>query len=441
MNPFGKMRPFQVIILGVFVLLAFIGLYLFSTFNGFGNTANQIGSVVIWGTLPQLAIQTELNTLTSANKAYGKVTYVQKSATTFDQDLSDAIASGSGPDLILINQEQLLDEENKLNEIPFSTIPQRTFLNDYLPEFNLYLNATGTYGIPFVLDPLVLYYNQNELEAANVPVPPTTWEAVTGLAPTLTKVNADQSISQSAIDFGEYNNVNNGRGILSLLFLQAGAPITVSSPTAGVRSTLASTDQNSSGTSPATSALNFYTQFSDPTRTVYSWNASMATAQNVFIAGNLAFYVGFASEEAQLKAANPNLNFDMAQIPQPQTGAHAADYGLAYAFAIPKASKNQNGAYQAAAALTGSAVLPTAAQALGMAPAVRGLLVASPSDAYAPVYYPEALIAEGWLSPLPSVTDGIFSAMITNITSGRYQSRDAINMADAAINAALPQPQ
>ena len=439
MNPFGKMRPFQVIVLAIFVLLAFIGLYLFSTFTGFGNTANKIGAVVIWGTLPQAAVQSELNTLTSANKEYGKVTYIEEPAASFDQSLSDAIASGNGPDMILINQEQILDEANKLNTIPFASLPQRTFLDNYLPEFSLYLNATGTYGIPYVLDPLVLYYNQNELGAANVAVAPTTWEAITGLAPTLTKVNADQSISQSTIDFGEYTNVDNARGILSLLFLQSGAPITASSAN-GIRSTLASTDQNTNGTSPATSALNFYTQFSNPAKTVYSWNASMGDARNVFIAGNLALYVGYASEEPLLKAANPNLNFDMAQIPQPQTAAHAADYGLAYAFAIPKASKNPTGAFEAAMALTGNTILPTAAQALGMAPSLRSDLVASPSDAYAPVYYPEALISEGWLSPLPLTTDGIFSAMITNITSGRYQARDAINMADQAITAALPQP-
>jgi ABC-type glycerol-3-phosphate transport system substrate-binding protein len=438
MNPFANMRPFQVIIMIVFILLAFIGLYLFATFSGFGNNANKIGTVVIWGTLPQAAMKQELSALASADKEYSKVTYVQRPAATFDQDLSDAIASGNGPDMIIINQEQLIDENNKLNVIPFSTLPQRTFINSYLPEYNLYLNATGTFGIPFVLDPLVLYYNQSLLSGANVPVAPKTWEAVTGLAPSLTKQNAGQSISQSAIDFGGYSNVDNARGILSLLFLQAGSTITQSTAS-GVRSTLASTDQNADGTTPAASALNFYTQFSDPTRTVYSWNASFDEARNVFIAGNLAFYVGYASEEASLKAANPNLAFDMAQIPQPQTASHATDYGLAYAFAIPKASKNPTGAYSTALALTGSAVLPSVSQALGMAPAARSLLIASPSDSFAPVYYPEALIAEGWLSPAPATTDSIFSAMISNITSGRYQLPTAINMADQALTAALSQ--
>jgi ABC-type glycerol-3-phosphate transport system substrate-binding protein len=437
-SPFGTMRPFQVIVLIIFVLLAFIGLYLFSTFSGFGNSANQIGVVVVWGTLPQQAVQTELNTLTTTEKQFSKVTYVEQPAASFDQNLADAIASGDGPDMIIISQEQLLGEENKLNVIPFSSIPQRTFINTYLPEFSLYLTSTGTYGIPFVLDPLVLYYNQNILEAANVPVVPKTWEAITGLAPTLTKVSPDQSLQQSAIDFGEYNNVDNARDVLSLLFLQSGTTITTSQ-TSGVVSTLANTGTNTDGTTPAEAALSFYTQFSDPTRTVYSWNSSMDDARNVFVSGNLAFYVGFASEETGLKATNPNLNFDMAEIPQPQTAPHAADYGIAYAFAIPKASKNPSGAYATAMALTGANSLPGVSQSLGMAPGQRALLVASPSDAYAPVYYPDALIAEGWLSPPPAGIDQVFSAMIANITSGRYQTRNAIDMADSALDAALQQ--
>jgi ABC-type glycerol-3-phosphate transport system substrate-binding protein len=440
-NPFASMRPFQLIIIIVFVLLAFVGLYLFANFTGFGNQANKIGTVVIWGTLPAAAVNQEINVLSSNNKAFGKVSYVQQPEASFDSNLANAIASGQGPTMILINQEQLLDEMSKLNVIPFSSIPQRTFINTYLPESSLFLTSTGTYGIPFVLDPLVLYYNKQILASAGVAVPPTTWEAVTGLAPTLSHVNTDQSIAQSAVALGQYNNINNARGILSLLFLQAGSPIT-SNTASGVRSTLSQVSQtDSSGTTPAVSALNFYTQFADPSRTVYSWNASFTSDFNDFIAGNLALYLGYASEEPTLKASNPNLNFDMAQIPQPQTSSHATDYGLVYAFAIPKASGNPAGAYAVAESLTTKGYVQTAAQALSMAPAQNALLVASPSDSYAPVYYPEALVAQGWLSPAPSVTDSIFSAMISNITTGQYQARNALQVADQALNAALPSSQ
>ncbi|MBA3789419.1 extracellular solute-binding protein [Patescibacteria group bacterium] len=436
MNSLKKLSPFQIIIIVVFVLLAFGGLYLFANFTG-NNAANKIGAVVIWGTLPETVMTQELGTLSNVDNSYTKVTYVQIPAASFDADLANAIASGNSPDLILISQEQLLTEENKLSIIPFSSISQRSFIDTYLPENEMYLTANGTYGIPFVLDPLVLYYNKTILASAGVPLPPTTWEKVTGLTPPLTRLNPDQSIAQSTVSFGLYNNVENARAILSLLLLQSGSTITETS-SIGVRSTLARDDQNASGASSATSALNFYTQFADPSRTVYSWNANFGSALQTFIAGNLAFYLGYASQEASLKAQNPNLNFDMAQIPQPQTASSATDYGLAYAFAIPKASKNPSGSFATALALGGNSVLPAAAHALSMAPSQRALLTVSPTDTFEPIYYPEALVARGWLSPAPATTDAIFSAMISNITSGRYQTHEAIPVADQALNAALP---
>ncbi len=286
---------------------------------------------------------------------------------------------------------------------------------------------------------MVLYYNSSLLSQGGVAVPPRSWEAVTGLAPTLTKLTSAHAIAQSVIAFGTYSNVENARAILSLLFLQAGSPITQAS-NVGIRSVLAQGGA-AGAISPAVSALNFFTQFSDTTLSLYSWNASFSSARQAFLAGTLAFYPGFASEEPQIKAANPNLNFDMAQIPQPQTSTTNTDYGLAYAFAIPKASHNPNGAYLAATTLAGKDQLGAVSQALSMAPGSRNLLVASPTDLYAPVFYPQALIASGWLSPSASVTDSIFSAMISNITSGRYQTQDALSQADQALDAALPSTQ
>ncbi len=421
----------------IFGLFALIGLVFFANSKGLSNSASKVGSVVIWGTLPSEAMTKEVQALNTADKSYTKVTYVQQQPASFDSALANAIASGVGPDLIIINQEQILSESSKLNVIPFSSISQRAFTSTYLPEDQLFLTSTGTYGIPFVLDPLVLYFNQNTLTQAGIPTPPTTWEAVTGMVPVLTHNTLNPATSRSAVAFGTYNNIENARGILSLLFMQAGSPIT-QSVNQGIHSVLSNTSSASYGSvSPLAAALNFYTQFADPSRTVYTWNSGNSSAKQAFLAGSLAFYVGYASEEPQIKAANPNLSFDMAQIPQLQTSTIKTDYGLAYAFAIPKASHNPTGAYSTATALTGVSYLPIAAQALSMAPANRMLLAPPPGDLYAPVYYPDALISNGWLSPDAVTTDSIFSAMISNISTGKYHAADAVNATDQALDSAL----
>jgi hypothetical protein len=283
----------------------------------------------------------------------------------------------------------------------------------------------------------VLYYNQTLLNQAGVAVAPSSWEAVTGLAPTLTHLSNHLPV-QSAVALGTYTNIQNARAILSTLFFQAGSTITSTSQT-GVGSTLGQAQASAStGISPVSAALNFYTQFANPSRTVYSWNGSFSSDYQQFLAGDLAFYLGFASEQPQIAAANPNLLYQMAPLPQLQTAAVKSDYGLAYAFAIPKASQNPGGALAAAEELANPSYLTIASQGLSMAPANRTLLILSSSDLYAPVYYPAALIASGWLSPAPATTDQIFSAMITSIISGASTASSAINTADQALTAALP---
>ncbi len=434
----ANMRPFQIVILAVFGLAAILGLALFASFQGFGRNASEVGAVTIWGLLPESAFDPALTELKQVHKEYGKVTYTAFEAATFDTQLANALASGTGPDLILINQEHLLTERSRLSVIPYSSITERAFRDSYLPIFDTYLSTEGTYGIPLLVDPLVLYYNPTALSAAGVVQPPSTWEAVTGLTPTLTRITNAQAISRSAIALGTYENVAHARAILSLLFFQAGQPI-IEKTQLGLRSTLGESGGDTFGSSAAESALNFYTEFANPTKTIYTWNRSLPDSRQAFTRGDSVFYLGYASERAGIAAANPNLPFDMAMVPQPATASAKTTYGKAYAFALPKASKNASGAYEVAFAMTAKDILPALARGAGMAPGVRSFLTPSTEDLYEPVYYPQALVARAWLSPAPASLDAVFAAMIGNVTSGRMNVKQALDSADQALNAALSQ--
>jgi ABC-type glycerol-3-phosphate transport system substrate-binding protein len=417
-----------------FGLLALFGLFMFANFKGFDNGQAAVGNVVIWGVLPEEEMSTQLDTLRSKYPEYAGVTYVERPLATFGPDLAEALAISEGPDLILISQEQLVSEQNKLTVIPYSRLSQRTLRETFVPITELFLTDKGTYGIPFAVDPLVMYYNRTLLGTAGIPQPPTTWEAVLGMAERLIQRTGGQ-ITRSLIAFGEYDNVPNARALISLLLLQSGSLITEPT-TLGLQATLSSDSVTENEGSPE-SAITFYTQFSDPAKPVYSWNRAMPDARQAFLAGDLALYFGYVSELPALRAGNPNLDFDMAPVPQPQRNTVRTTYGRAYAFAIPKASKNGEGAYATALALAGKDMAPEAARLMSMVPASRGSLMANPEDRYEPVYFPEALVARGWLSPSPAVTDSIFTAMIGNITTGRRDPAQAIFQADQALDAAL----
>lgn len=431
---YDNVKPFRVIVLGAFAFLALAGLYMFSQFKGFDNGQDAIGKVAIWGTLPEATVIAQLDALREERPEFLNVSYVEVPAGTFGTDLAEAIATGEGPDLLLISQEELISQQNKLSVIPYKQISQREYLDTFVPITELYLSDKGTYAVPFAVDPLVMYYNRTILSSAGIPQPPTTWEAVVGMAERVTQYTNGQ-ITRSLIAFGEYQNIPNARAIISLLFLQAGTPITDAS--GGKVEAALGQGPEVSGQGAAQSAVSFYTQFADPAKTVYSWNRALPDARQTFLAGNLALYFGFASELPLLQASNPNLDFDMAPVPQPSRSTSRSTYGLAYALAITKTSDNQAGALATAFALADRKVANAGAQALSMVPAARAALVPSPEARFQPVYYPEALIARGWLSPSSSATDTIFAAMIGNITSGRYDVAQALNAAEQALNSEL----
>ena len=430
-----KLSAFQIGVIGFFAIAALAGLFVFATSKGFGGKKDQVGTVLIWGTLPNAAISDALAEISSADSQYAKVTYEQKPEANFSRQLADALASGGGPDAVIIDQEDLMAEVSKLRSIPFTSIPKRTILDTYLPEFELFLIPDGTYGVPLVLDPLVLYWNRTTLGSAGAIQAPATWEAVAGLAPSITKRTDAGAVTKSLIPLGGYANIGNARAIISLLLLQAGTPITTTDASGVVRAVFGNDANNQFGTTPAQSAVNFYAQFADPAKTVYSWNPSLREAAQTFVTGDTALYLGFASERKFLTESNPNLDFDMAPTPIPGTMTARMTYGKAYVVAITKGSKNPGGAYLAATALSGAG--KKVAAATGMAPAKRSDLVPAAADSYEAVFYPEALVAKGWLSPSRADTDSIFSAMISNVITGRKTIGDAVSTAAQALSAAL----
>lgn len=431
----ANLRPFQVIVLAIFGIVALLALALFASFQGFGRTDEEVGPVAIWGTLPARQVEPALNELKRLHKEYAQVTYTERSRETLDSDIANAIASGTGPDLVLMSHEHLMAERSRLAAIPFSSLSERTFRDRYLPVFDVYLSADGSYGIPVLVDPIVLFYSEEALLSVGAARPPASWEAVAGLTPALTRTTDAQTITRSAIGLGGYENIQNAHAIISLLLLQAGVPLAEETPQ-GVRASLAGAG-GALGVAPGESALNFYTEFANPSKTTYTWNRALGNSRQLFATGDLALYLGFASERAVIAATNPNLRFDMAAAPQPGTATAKVTYGRAYAFVIPKASRNAGSAYEVAHAFTARDVLPTLARSVGMAPGVRELLVPSSQDLFEPVYYPQALISRAWLSPAPPTLDSIFAAMIGNVTSGRMKPQDALRSAEQAMNAAL----
>ena len=427
---------FQTLFIGAFGLFALIGIFAFSTYSGSSSSEKTIGTVTIWGVLPKSSVQPALTKMVQSNQKLKDISYTSKNPATFEADLTKAIASGSGPDLILISQEDLATLTGEINPISYKTLSQRKFMNTFSDGSAIYLRSNGIYGLPVTIDPLVLYYNQTILASSGiVGEASTTWEMLTGWAPRVVKLTKTHNISRALISLGTYSNVHNARGVLSTLFLQAGVPIVTLNKRGGYKISL---NTANGASSPGESVLRFYTQFADPTKVSYTWNTTLPDSQQMFIHGDSALYLGYASEASFVAEANPNLSFDIAQVPQLQTASFKTDYAKIYAFSVPRGSRNVYGALKVASLFINPANDRLVAKSSGTAPALRSLLEAAPNDPVSAVVYPAAIMSRTWLSPTPTMTDNIFSRMIKDVVTGKTSIAQALTNAEQLIRSALP---
>src|SRR3989344_6950189 len=91
------MRPFQIILLAVFVIAAIAGLVAFSLFKG-TPPAGGLAELEVWGSFPAQAFSSATADLSGDEF---KITYKEISAVRFEQELIEALAAGGGPDPII----------------------------------------------------------------------------------------------------------------------------------------------------------------------------------------------------------------------------------------------------------------------------------------------------------------------------------------------------
>src|SRR6185437_9882404 len=219
-----KTSNFQLIALVLFGFFILLGVGAFAAFGGLLG-GSQVGPVTIWGTLDSNTINTMIATLRSSDKTFANVKYVQKDAATYDATLVNAMASGQGPDLFLVPQDEATSFANKITPIPYSVMSQAQFTNSFIDEGQIFLASNGALALPFTVDPLVMYWNRSLFATAGLAQPPQYWSDFLTIAPKLTSLDAGQNVHQSAVALGTWKNVDNAKAILSTLFMQAGDPI------------------------------------------------------------------------------------------------------------------------------------------------------------------------------------------------------------------------
>ena len=434
---------FQTIFLTVFCVIAVVSVIVFAKSPAKGSSVKAIvgahGTVMVWGTFPEGGVYSVLNVFNAQYRDSFSVDYQFHDAKNFDNDIVEALASGRGPDILLLPDDLILRHSDKIELMTWSpAFDQLSYQNTFLQASELYMRPGGTLAIPFAVDPMVMYWNRDLFNNASITQPPQYWDEFLTMAPKLTKRDPKSGdIAQSAISFGEFTNLENAKQIIAMLFLQVGNPI-VEFNSKGLFAALAQKqDQIFVANEDVASAFRFFMDFSNPLKNIYSWSRALPNSRDQFINGNLAVYFDYASAYHTLQTKNPHLNFVVAGVPQPRNTKVTTTIAHVYGLSVLKTSKNKATAFIAIQRLLDNDPSSKFATAFSLPPVRRDLLSHKPTDAVFSVLYDAAIESRAWLDPRPELSTSAFQEAVEGVASGRSSIVQAVSKLSQALDTAL----
>jgi multiple sugar transport system substrate-binding protein len=422
-----KSSTFQLVIIIVFSLFVALGMIVLYWTNK-GGSGQKTAEIHLWGSVPSGQMKAFLSGL-KLDKQNLNVIYQEVPADSFDEKLIEALASGIAPDAIVLNEDSIYRHIGKITPIPYQSFSERAFKDAYVTEAEVYLNKNGVIGVPFSIDPLIMYWNRDMFANKGLAKPPRYWDEFLTLSSKLTEKKGASGISKSAVALGEFSNINNAKEIISALSMQSGNYFTA----IGEDGALVSRIDNEK----LIDVLDFYSQFANPLKTVFSWSRSLPNSQSMFGRGDLAVYFGFFSEKNNIVSSNSNFDFDFGYFPQVRNSDINITYGNMLAVSVLKQARDSASAMKLAVILGSGDSVKAWSEMTGLPPVRRDLLVNKPTDAFGVVGYDSALISRAWLDPNGKKTKELFRDMVEAISSGWQTSSDALSSFSAKLSELL----
>ena len=443
---------FEYFLVGIFLLIAVIAVLVFS-FSGRGSNSVSSGTgdvqvLEVWGTIPRSVAEPYFNVARSVYEDIF-INYSYKTEEDFETDFIQELASLKSPDLVLLPHELILENAERLFELPYtnqyeyspgSTHDRNFFETNFISQSNIVYSRSGVRGFPYIVDPLVLYTNDDISRSAGVRDTPTHWNDLIDIAENTDVIRRDgELVTRALINLGGADNNPNMKAILSTLLLQVGNPIVRTDDRGLLVSSLKSRFQEDER--QAESVVSFYTEFANPTKNVYTWNDTLPDARSFFIQGRLLYYIGFASEYELLKQSNPNLSISVSEVPQISEDQPSV-FSRLYSFAVPiLAFDGGRDPIPAALATTLSvwnSVVNGAFPELPLPSALDSYRSPPDSSTEKVVFENAAFLGEAWYDFAPKQTEEIFANIVKSIVLGTRTSSEALSEASGLLTDTLP---
>jgi ABC-type glycerol-3-phosphate transport system substrate-binding protein len=428
------MSLFQGIIIGILIVGAIGGVALFALSKS--DSQVNLAPLTIWGMVDPASMDAFLAAIAEKkDPTIPEINYVYVTPENFQNDFLEALATGQGPDLVLLPHEELLKQRNKLFVFPYDNLPQRTFKELFIEGGEVFFAPDGTIALPFSVDPLVMYWNRTAFSRAGIAQVPHYWDEVISIEPKLVEKDTTGQIKKAALALGEFSNISYAKDILGALLMQSGTNIVGYD---GNKLVSLINERGNYTVTPVDTAVTFFTQFSNPVKAYYTWSKVLPQSIELFAQGDLAMLFAKASDIGRIQQKNPNLNFDVSEFPITRDEANGAlTFGSMYGFGVVSRSANTQGSINAAFSLTSKDNMTIWEQISQLPPVRRDMLAQVPSDPYKVIFYNAALRSKVWYDPDRKATETIFRDLIDSVVTGRLQLTTASRDANDALNSLL----
>lgn len=297
-----KMIVFAVGFLLILSALVFFGIRLQR--EGVGGLFGQKGEIVWWGVQEEVSVVEPLIREFEEDNPGVEITYKKQSPQDYRVRLTNALASGSGPDIFEIHNSWKPMFSPQLSVAPKSVFSREEFINTFYPVIVSDLTTKeGVVAVPLEYDAITLYVNE-DIFASAARTPPETWNEVRSLAIELTQHSEEGVVLQSGVALGFAENIDHWQEIVGLMLYQNEA----NPARPGECVTTAAGEE----TCLAADALSFY-QFFAKNRV---WDRRLADSTTAFASGKVAMYLGPTRRAYEINQANPNLKFRTVKLPQ-----------------------------------------------------------------------------------------------------------------------------
>lgn len=337
---------------------------------------------------------------------------------TYERELFRAFAAGGGPDIFMVHNSSLDKNFNFVRPTPqdrFSLINLRQLFpsiveRDFVRNFSVY-------ALPMSLDTLILIYNGNILSQAGVVFPPKNWEEFQEAVSKITRIDNNNNITRAGASLGGVKeNIPAAVDILNALMMQAGV-------------SMRSNQSTSFYTREGINAFEFYTQFSNPDKTVYTWNEGMPNARELFAQEKLGMLIDYGHAIPEIRSRNRFINLGVHRFPQ-QTEDISMAYASYWGLTVSRQSRQADIAWNFIIFITTNRkTTGDYVNISGRPPASREIIQLVMNHPEMDTLARQALVAKSWNQGDGLRVEKIFNQAIRDVIQKNKSLSEALNVA------------